>query len=47
MPVVNTYGQPKNVAGMIAMLREIPKQVSKLAQWLMNNVVNICLDQLT
>ena len=29
MPMVNTYGQPRNVAGMIAMLREIPKQVSK------------------
>ena len=42
MPMVNTYGQPRNVAGMIAMLHEIPKQVSKLnlPQWLMNNVVN-------
>ena len=30
MPMMNTYGQPRNVAGMIAMLREIPKQVSKL-----------------
>ena len=28
--MVNTYGQPRNVAGMIAMLRKIPKQVSKL-----------------
>ena len=27
MPMVNTYGQSRNVAGMIAML---PKQVSKL-----------------
>ena len=30
MPMVNTYGQPRNVAGMIAMLNGIPKQVSKL-----------------
>ena len=29
MPIVNTYGQPRNVAGMIEMLHEIPKQVSK------------------
>ena len=28
--MVNTYDQPRNVAGMIAMLREIPKQMSKL-----------------
>ena len=30
MPMVNSYGQPRNVAGMIAMLHGIPKQVSKL-----------------
>ena len=30
MLMVNTYGQPRNVAGMTAMLRQIPKQVSKL-----------------
>ena len=30
MPMVNTYDQPRNVAGMTAMLREIPKQVSEL-----------------
>ena len=30
MPMVNTYDQPRNVAGMTAMLREIPEQVSEL-----------------
>ena len=30
MLMVNTYGQPRNVAGMTAMLHQIPKQVSKL-----------------
>ena len=30
MPMVNTYDQPRNVAGMKAMLREIPKHVSEL-----------------
>ena len=30
MLMVNTYDQPRNVAGMTAMLREIPKQVSEL-----------------
>ena len=29
MPMVNTYDQPRNVAGMTAMLCEIPEQVSK------------------
>ena len=28
--MANTYGQPRNVTGMTAMLREIPKQVSEL-----------------
>ena len=27
--MVNTYDKPRNVAGMTAMLREIPKQVSE------------------
>ena len=37
------------MAGMTAMLREIPKQVSELTTILMVNeyVVNICLDQFT
>ena len=30
MPMVNTYDKLRNVAGMTAMLREIPKQVSEL-----------------
>ena len=30
MPMVNIYDQPRNVAGITAMLREIPKQVSEL-----------------
>ena len=30
MPMVNTYDKPRNVAGMTAMLHEIPKQVSEL-----------------
>ena len=48
MPMLNTYDKPRNVAGMTAMLHEIPKQVSELIpQWLMNNFVNICLDQFT
>ena len=32
MSMVNTYGQPRNVARMIALLCEIPKQVSKITK---------------
>ena len=37
MPLVNTYDQTRNVAGMTAMLCKIPKQVSELTTILMVN----------